>query len=107
MGGATFLSSEVGRFFVDVAGTYAHFRFGDYYDDGSEIVEEVAPSTYLAIQGSAGLTVNGGTTISDSFSGTFEYCVNPNNAAIVIYQCPVGQHVVCRSTNQRVESGKF
>jgi hypothetical protein len=99
LGGATFFSSEAGQFFVDVAGTYAHFRFGDWYEDGSIIVEEVPPSTYLSITGSAGLTVNGGTTISGSFSGGVEYCVNPH---IVDYKCPVGQPVVCNSTNQRM-----
>ena len=107
LGGATFLSSEAGQFDVDVAGTYAHFRFGDPWDDGdgakregSYIIEEVAPSTYLGIAGSAGLTVNGGTTISGSFSGGVQYCVNP--AAIGNYQCPVGQSVVCNSTNHRM-----
>jgi len=109
LGGATFLSSEAGQFDVDVAGTYAHFRFGDPWDDGdgakregSYIIEEVAPSTYLGIAGSAGLTVNGGTTMSGSFSGGVQYCVNPNPAAIGNYQCPVGQPVVCNSTNQRM-----
>jgi hypothetical protein len=102
LGGATFFSSEAGQFLVDVAGTYAHFRIGDYYEDGTIIIEEVAPSTYLGITGSAGLTVNGGTTISGSFSGNMDYCVNPNPAAIVNYQCPVGQHVLCHSTNQRM-----
>ena len=109
LGGATFLSSEAGQFDVDVAGTYAHFRFGDPWDDGdgakragSYIVEEVAPSTYLGIAGSAGLTANGGTTISGSFSGTVQYCVNPNPAAIGNYQCPVGQIVVCNSTNHQM-----
>ena len=109
LGGATFLSSEAGQFDVDVAGTYAHFRFGDPWDDGdgakregSYIIEEVAPSTYLGITGSAGLTVDGGTTISSSFSGDMAYCVNPNPAAIVHYQCPVGQPVVCYSTNHRL-----
>jgi hypothetical protein len=101
LGGATFLSSEAGRFFVDVAATYAHFRFGDPWDEGIGIIEEVAPSTYLAIWGSAGLTVDGGTTISGSFSGAFAYCFDPNYG-IVNYQCPVGQHVVCNSTNQRM-----
>ena len=99
LGGATFPSSEAGQFFVDVAGTYGHFRFGDFYEDGSIIVEEVAPSTYLGITGSAGLTVDGGTTISGSFSGAFDYCVNPT---ISDYKCPVGQPVVCNSTNQRM-----
>ena len=106
LGGATFLSSESGEFDVDVAGTYAHFRFGDPWSDGdgakregSYIIEEVAPSTYLGIAGSAGLTVNGGTTTSGSFSGTFQYCVNPT---IVDYQCPVGKSVPCNSTNQRM-----
>jgi hypothetical protein len=109
LSGATFLSSETGQFLVDVAGTYAHFRFGDPWGegdgsrgDGSYIEEEVAPSTYLGIAGSAGLTVNGGTTISGSFSGGVQYCVNPNPAAIVNYQCPVGQPVVCYSTNHRM-----
>jgi hypothetical protein len=109
LGGATFLSSQAGQFDVDVAGTYAHFRFGDPWDDGdgakrdgSYIIEEVAPSTYLGIAGSAGLTVNGGTTISGSLSGGVQYCVNPNPAAIVNYQCPVGQPVVCYSTNHRM-----
>ena len=106
LGGATFLSSETGQFLVDVAGTYAHFRFGDPWGegdgargDGSYIEEEVAPSTYLGIAGSAGLTVNGGTTISGSFSGTVQYCVNPT---IVDYQCPVGQPVACWLTNHRM-----
>jgi hypothetical protein len=99
LGGATFFSSEAGQFFVDVAGTYAHFRFGDWYEDGSVIVEEAPPSTYLSITGSAGPTVNGETTISGSFSGAFDYCVNPH---IVDYQCPLGQPVVCNSTNQRM-----
>ena len=109
LGGATFLSSEAGQFLVDVAGTYAHFRFGDAWGEGdgskgdnSYIEEEVAPSTYLGIAGSAGLTVNGGTTMSGSFSGGVQYCVNPNPAAIVNYQCPVAQPVVCYSTNHRM-----
>jgi hypothetical protein len=102
LGGATFLFPEAGQFLVDVAGTYAHFRFGDYYEEGTRILEEVAPSTYLGITGSAGLTVDGGTTISSSFSGDMAYCVNPNPAAIVHYQCPVGQSVSCNSTNQRM-----
>jgi hypothetical protein len=109
LSGATFLSSAAGHFDVDVAGTYAHFRFGDPWDDGdgakregSYIIEEVAPSTYLGIGGSAGLTVNGGTTISGSFSGGVQYCVNPNPADIVNYQCPIGQPVVCNSTNHRM-----
>jgi hypothetical protein len=106
LGGATFLSSEAGQFDVDVAGAYAHFRFGDPWNDGdaakrsgSYIVEEVAPSTYLGIAGSAGLTVNGGTTISGSFSGEVDYCVNPT---IVDYKCPVGPTAVCNSTNHRM-----
>jgi hypothetical protein len=105
LGGATFLSSAAGQFDVDVAGTYAHFRFGDPWDDGdgakregSYIIEEVAPSTYLGITGSAGLTVNGGTTMSGSFSGEVQYCVHPNPAAIGNYQCPVD----CYSTNHRM-----
>jgi hypothetical protein len=106
LAGATFLSPEAGQFLVDVAGTYAHFRFGDPWDDGdgargggSYIVEEVATSTYLGIAGSAGLTVNWGTTISGSFSGTFQYCVNPT---IVDYKCPLGPSVPCNSTNQQM-----
>jgi hypothetical protein len=109
LGGAMFLTSEAGQFDVDVAGTYAHFRFGDPWDDGdgakrggSYIVEEVAPSTYLGIAGSAGLTIGGGATVSGSFSGGVQYCVNPNPAAIVNYQCPLGQPVVCYSTNHRM-----
>jgi hypothetical protein len=106
LGGATFISSEAGQFLVDVAGTYAHFRFGDAWGEGdgskgdnSYIVEELAPSTYLGISGSAGLTVNGRTTISGSFSGGVQYCVNPT---IVDYRCPVGPSVVCNSTNHRM-----
>ena len=56
LSGATFLASPlVGRFQISVAGTFGYFYLGDPYDWGDAIVEELAPSTYLAIWDSGSL----------------------------------------------------
>ena len=96
--GAEFLVSVAGdRFGAGVAATDARFSFGYPYDDGSQIVEQLAPLTYLAIWGSSLLSV-GGPTISGSFDGAFEYCESPTPAVPVgnIYRCPV-QSLRCTS----------
>jgi len=96
--------SSVGsnQFQVGVSGTFAQFNFGDPYDDGSMIVEELAPLTYLAIWGTAGLTV-GAATISGSLDGAFEYCAAPSPPVVGgnLFRCPV-QPIRCASAHHRV-----
>jgi hypothetical protein len=103
LGGATFFPSVGSNTFsVGVAGTEANFNFGDPYDDGTSIVEEVGPATYLAIWGGGVLSV-GGPTISGSFDGTFQYC--PSSTSMhgngSIYGCPV-QSISCSSKTHTV-----
>jgi len=103
LSGATFFPASRGNTFgVGVAGADASFGFGDPYDEGTSIVEEVGPSTYLAIWGGAVLPV-GGPMISGSFDGTFQYCPSSTLAhgSGNIYHCPV-QAISCSSRTHRV-----
>jgi carboxypeptidase family protein len=103
LGGATFFPSVGSNTFsVHVAGTEANLSFGDPYDDGTSIVEEVGPSTYLAIWGGGVLSV-GGATISGSFDGTFQYCPSSTSShgSGNIYGCPV-QSISCSSKSHTV-----
>jgi hypothetical protein len=104
LSGATFFPVRGDdQFLISVAGTDASFFFGAPYDDGSSIVEQLAPSTYLAIWGGASLSV-GGPTIAGPLNGGFEYCPSPAPFTAVggLYRCPV-QTVGCWSANHRVQ----
>jgi hypothetical protein len=76
---------------------------GIRYDDVTSIVEELAPSTYLAIWGGASLSV-GGPMIAGPLNGGFEFCPSPAPFTAVngLYRCPV-QTVGCSSANHRVQ----
>jgi hypothetical protein len=89
LGGATFLASPlVGRFQINVAGTFGHFYLGDPYDWIDAIVEELAPSRYLAIWGFGGLPV-GDFPIAGALRGGFEYCVSSTSPVVNgWYRCP-------------------
>jgi hypothetical protein len=67
------------------------------------LVETIAPSSYLAIWGSAILPV-GGSVTAGTFSGAFQYCESAGAPVTRgnIYYCPV-QPIYCGSSNHRVE----
>jgi hypothetical protein len=94
--GAEFFPSSGGdRFNIGVAGTDARLAFGDPSEFGDQIVEEVAPRTYLAIWGAATLRAVG-TTMTGTFShGSFDYCTSATSLApLALFQCP-GRIVRC------------
>ena len=90
LGGATFLASPlVGRFQISVAGTFGYFYLGDPYDWIDAIVEELAPSTYLATWGFGGLPVGESPIVGALAYGGFEYCVSSTSpVANGWYRCP-------------------
>ena len=90
LAGGTFVASPLlGRFPIDVAGTFAYFYLGNPYDWTDAIVEEVAPSTYLAMWQSRGLTVDRCRLRALEYGG-FEYCVSSTSPVTQgWYRCPV------------------
>jgi hypothetical protein len=91
LGGAAFLASTlVGGFLISVAGTFGHFYLGDPCDWTDAIVEELAPSTYLAIWGYGDLPVDGSPIAGALSYGGFEYCVSSTSPVRDgWYRCPV------------------
>jgi hypothetical protein len=90
LGGGMFLPSPLlGRFQISVAGTIGHFYLGDPYDWIDAIVEELAPSTYLAIWGFGELPVAESPIAGRLQYGGFEYCVSSTSpVANGWYRCP-------------------
>ncbi len=100
--GAPFLAGY-GSFYLGVAGDYVAIFVGDH---GPLVVEQLAPNTYLALDGWTGVSVEGPSvsTISAPFQGSFEYC-ELKSAMGSYYDCPAAQVISkarCDSSNHRL-----
>lgn len=86
----TFVAAPlVGRFSIDVAGTFGYVYLGNPYDWLDAIVEEVAPTTYLIIYGFGGLTVDQSPIAGTLEWGGFEYCASSTTPVTDgRYHCP-------------------
>jgi hypothetical protein len=96
--GARFLASY-DTFAIYVAGNYVRF---DVNAGDAGLVEQIAPSAYLALDGDASASV-GTTTVSSiatPFRGSFLICESEMGAG---FNCPpAAQRSVCSSTNHRL-----
>jgi hypothetical protein len=64
-------------FYLNVAANYINISLGDHTDPG--ITERVAPNTYFAFGGWGVVSsATPASTISTTFQGWIDYCVNPN-----------------------------
>ena len=100
--GASFLAGY-GSFYIGVAGDYVAIFVGDH---GPLVVEQLAPNTYLALDGWTAVSVEGPSvsTISAPFKGSFEYC-DLKSAMGSFYDCPAAQVISkarCDSSNHRL-----
>jgi hypothetical protein len=69
-------SGRIRFFWVNVAGDFVALRFGDSSDPA--IIESVVPEGHVAFAGSAAVSaVDSLRSIVTPFTGTIEYCVNP------------------------------
>jgi hypothetical protein len=104
VGGASFIGS-VNWFAVGVAGDYVAFSV-DF--DGPTIVEELAPKTYLAIDGlGEGFVATPKVSVmSVPFEGYIDYCVlkpeSPMNYSACVIQDQTAAHVQCMSKHHRL-----
>jgi hypothetical protein len=89
-------------FYLNVAGNYINLSLGDHTDPG--ITEQVEANTYFAFGGWAILsTAPPVSTISTTFQGWIDYCVNPNMGAR--YDCKPSPAVTltrCESTTHQL-----
>ena len=107
LSGAPFIGTYNG-FEVGVAGNYLAFTIYNNFDEGEGVVEEIGPSTYLEVVGTASASVgsDGVSAISIPFSGNFGLCVGsaPYSAGS-LYRCYLRAPVSlaeCRSQNHRL-----
>ena len=86
-------------FWVDVAGNFVALRFGDPFDPA--VIEAVAPDGHVAFSGRADVSVvDSLTSVVTPFTGTIEYCVNPEISEDG-YRCtaPPSRRARCDSDN--------
>ena len=100
--GASFLSGY-GSFYLGVAGDYVAIFIGDH---GPLVVEQLAPNTYLALDGWTAVSVGTSSvsTISTAFEGSFEHC-ELKSAPGSYYECPSAQAISkarCESKNHQL-----
>jgi hypothetical protein len=106
--GASFFRNY-NQFFVSVFGDYLTFELGGAIE-GPYVVERLAPTTYVAFDGSAAGTVatSAGWTLSTSFDSSIDYCVKKSEESGTSYAgCrsipdQTVAHVRCISKNHRV-----
>jgi hypothetical protein len=89
-------------FYLNLAGTYVNVSLGDHTDPG--ITERVAANAFFAFGGWAVTSVSTPvSTISTTFQGWIDYCVNPNMGGR--YDCtpaPTVALVRCESTRHQL-----
>ena len=99
--GAPFLAAY-NHFGIAVDGDYLAFWLGD-----PQLVEQVAPNTYLQLGGEAEIHVGTSavSTISAAFDGVFDYCTLRPSAVYSAYDCGPSQavaHAQCYSENHQL-----
>jgi hypothetical protein len=100
--GGTF-SGRIRFFWVNVAGNFIFFRFGDIDFDPS-VIEAVAPYGHVAFGGRAGVTVaDSFSSVVTPFAGSIEYCLNPEISEEG-YRCraPATSRARCDSENHQL-----
>ena len=89
-------------FWLNVAGNFVAVVLGDHTDPG--VTERVDDNTYFAFGGWATVSVDQPVaTISTTFQGWIDYCVNPNMGQR--YDCtpgPAVTHTRCESANHQI-----
>jgi hypothetical protein len=100
--GAQFLK-DYERIFIGVAGNFIALEFGGH---GPYVVEQVAPNTYLAFDGRAGISVGPSpvSTISTSFDGSISLCERKSEMGSY-YSCTSSEaiaHAECASKNHQL-----
>ena len=102
LSGASFFRTD-NSFSVNVADDFARFFIYnvDLFDD-EPVVEEVGPTTYLALIGSATATARRtDPVVAARFDGMVSYCAADTAPTTSYFRCPV-EPVVCESPNHRL-----
>ena len=107
-GGSFYVGSNIGSynsFDVGVAGDFLAFSVYHGLDEGEGIVEQLAPTTYLEVAGSASGSIGTSdvSTVSIPFDGRIQYCVG-NTEQTSLYRCYFNAATLseCRSKNHRL-----